>query len=203
MLDRLQYFALEPRVVLELGSVPGVAEDALRRRYPRALRIVVDAQADLLREARRRQRFWRRHPLLHADARSLPFADGSVDLVLGSLPDASGESLRATGAGIRRVLRPGGLLLASCIDARADITTLASALAAAGMVEPVVDRETRAGAGPGTGPNAGSIAGPNAGAGVEVLYVAAFAGVAPRTRSLPDGSTLATIGIDSIGRRQS
>jgi malonyl-CoA O-methyltransferase len=110
--------------------------------------------------ARQRSRWWRPIRCVQADARALPFEDGSFDLVFSNLmlqwllpPD------RAL-AEMRRVLRPGGLLLASSFgpetlrELRAawsaadagvhvnefiDVHDLGSALARAGFAEPVLD----------------------------------------------------------------
>lgn len=193
LLERLGYFTLAPRVVLDLGTGSGVAATALRQRYPRALLVALDRSAARLREARLRQRFWRRHPLLCAEPCALPLASGSVDVVFSHLLADAGDELPALLDEIHRVLRPGGLLLASCLGAgsgagepaRPDITTLAAALAAAGLAEPVVDRDTHAGAAP-----------------VEILYAAAFAAHKPGTTSLPQAGAIATIAAGSIKRRK-
>jgi len=114
LLERLGLFRQEPGTILDLGCGTGHAFAGLRRQYPRARIVGLDLALGMLTESRR-GRWWRRERLVCADAERLPLASGSVDLVFSSLmlqwcvpPD------RAL-AECRRVLRPGGLLLASSL----------------------------------------------------------------------------------------
>jgi malonyl-CoA O-methyltransferase len=109
LLQRLRLTALTPRVVVDLGAGTGHSSRALKRRYPGALVIALDASSSMLRAAARRRSWLRRFALLCADAEHLPLADGSVDLILSNLmlqwcnPDT-------VFAECRRVLAPRGLL---------------------------------------------------------------------------------------------
>jgi malonyl-CoA O-methyltransferase len=109
LLQRLQLTAFTPRVVVDLGAGTGHASRALKRRYPGALVIALDASPGMLRTAARRRSWLRRFALVCADAEHLPLRDGSVDLILSNLmlqwcnPDA-------VFAECRRVLAPRGLL---------------------------------------------------------------------------------------------
>lgn len=114
LLERLGLFRLQPERILDLGCGTGHAWPGLGEHYPRARIIGLDLAFGMLIESRR-GRWWRRERLLCADAERLPLADGSIDLIFSSLilqwcapPD------RAL-AECRRVLRPGGLLLASSL----------------------------------------------------------------------------------------
>jgi malonyl-CoA O-methyltransferase len=94
-----------PRRVLDLGTGTGTAARAIAARWPDAEVTGVDVSERMLAEARRllppelagRVRFQ------HADASSLPFADGSFDLVtLSNMIPFFDE--------IARVLAPGGFV---------------------------------------------------------------------------------------------
>ncbi|HMA12314.1 MAG TPA: methyltransferase domain-containing protein, partial [Steroidobacteraceae bacterium] len=113
-----------------------------------------------LEQARRHSRFWRRIRCIEADARALPFGEASFDLVFTNLMLQWVEPLDDALVEIRRVLRPGGLLLASSFgpltlqELRAawaaadgqvhvndfvDMHDFGSALQRAGFREPVLD----------------------------------------------------------------
>lgn len=119
MWERMELIKLDPRVVLDVGSGPGVGLDALRRRFPRATVIALDLSWRMLRALpvssgpagwlRRRPR-----PLatpLCADFEQAPVAAGSVDCVVSNLALPWAASLPSVIAELFRVLKPGGLLM--------------------------------------------------------------------------------------------
>jgi len=178
LLESLDYFELRPvddagasdrrhtpRVAVDLGSGPGHAAAAMQARWPRARVIAIDLALPMLREAAR-PRGWnplRRSPdRLCADARALPLADDSVDLLFCNLCLQWVDDLSAAFAGFRRVLRPGGLLLCSTfgpdtlhelraafaaaddvphVSPFASIAQFGDALMQAGFRDPVLDRD--------------------------------------------------------------
>ncbi len=164
MLERLQYFRLEPRVIVDLGCGTGAGAAALRRRYPRARVIGVDLSHAMTRQAQQAQRFWRRYACLCADACALPLAAQSVDLVFCSLMLQHCDDPALPFAEVQRVLRPGGLLLfctlgpatlqelreawagaddGAHLRAMAGMPQLAAAATHTGLAEPVMDRDLR------------------------------------------------------------
>lgn len=162
LLERLQFFPLEPRVIVDLGCGTGQGAAALRARFSRAQVIGIDMAFGMVQTARRRQRFWRRYACVCADGAALPLKSQSVDLVFSSLMLQWCDDLPALFAQIQQVLRPGGLLLfstfgpdtlhelraawasadtASHLSAFADMPQIGAALSSAGLTEPVMDRE--------------------------------------------------------------
>lgn len=152
LLERLQYFKLEPRVVIDLGCGRGENATALRRRFPRARVVAVDRDLAMTQQARRRQRFWRRFDCVCADARALPFAAKSADLVFSNLLLPHCDEPLQLFAEVQRMLRPTGLLLFATLGPGTapqlsdmpqlpDMPRLGAALGAAGLAEPVMDRE--------------------------------------------------------------
>ena len=171
LLESLEFHAARhgddtvPQRVLDLGSGTGRAATAMRGRWPKAHVLAMDLALPMLREGRNRERW---HPLRRridrvcADARALPLADGSIDVLFSNLCLQWVEDLPAVFAGFRRVLRPGGLLLVSTFGpdtlfelrgafAEADdtphvslfpsIAQFGDALVAAGFKDPVLDRD--------------------------------------------------------------
>lgn len=160
LLSRLSLLREPPRDVLDLGAGTGLGARALKRAYPRARVTAVDLSAAMLEQARRHSRFWRPIRCIEADARSLPIESASVDLVFTNLMLQWVDPLDAGLAEIRRVLRPGGLLLASSfgpltlqelrvawsgadaavhVNQFVDMHDFGSALQRAGFSEPVLD----------------------------------------------------------------
>ena len=174
LLERLQFFRLEPRVIVDLGGGSGAGAAVLRRQFPRAQVIAVDAAYPKALAALRRRRFWRRCDSVCAAAHALPLRAQSVDLVFSSLLLPYCEDPPALFAQVHSVLRPGGLLLFSTLgpDTPAELHTgdlpdmpqLGAAMAASGLCEPVLDRERHGAAG--------------APRGWEIIYGAAFASIA-------------------------
>lgn len=172
-LDYLDDPALQrapPRRVLDLGSGTGRASRAMQARWPKAEVVSLDLALPMLREGRAAARpggwlanpFARRPLPVCADARALPLADASVDVLFSNLCLQWVEDFDAVLAGFRRVLKPHGLLLFSTfgpgtlwelreafaqaddvphVSPFADIAGVGDALVRAGFHQPVLDRE--------------------------------------------------------------
>lgn len=162
LLERLELFRISPRRILDAGCGTGHGARALLERYRRAAVLALDHAPGMLHAARRRRPWLRRLDAICADAAALPLADASVDLVFSNLMlQWCNEPDRVFGE-IRRVLRPGGLLLfttfgpdtlkelraawraadgATHVSRFIDMHDLGDALVRAGLAEPVMDVE--------------------------------------------------------------
>ena len=163
LLRRLDFVALDPRVILDAGAGTGHASRALRRRYPRARVIALDIAHGMLLAAGRRQSWRHRFDRLCADLAALPLANASVDLIFCNLtlpwcePDPFFTEMR-------RIIAPGGLLSVTSLgpdslrelraawaglDAHVhvnrflDMHDLGDGLVRAGFADPVLDVERR------------------------------------------------------------
>ncbi len=171
LLESLDYLEdRAPDTILDLGCGPGHAAAAMRKRWPRARVIAMDLALPMLQQARPRGGWgalaW--NPLnkpfdrINADARALPLADASVDVLFCNLCVQWIEDLSAAFAGFRRVLKPEGLLLVSTfgpdtlqelreafasadnaphVSPFASIAQFGDALVHAGFRDPVLDRD--------------------------------------------------------------
>lgn len=156
-----------PDVVVDLGTGPGRAAVAMGQRWPRARVVAIDMALPMLRSVPQAAR-WRLpgapRPIARvcADARALPLAEGSVDVLFSNLCLQWVQDLPAVFAGFRRVLKPGGLLLVSTfgpdtlyelreafveadavphVSPFASIAQFGDALVQAGFRDPVLDRD--------------------------------------------------------------
>jgi malonyl-CoA O-methyltransferase len=160
LLSRLMLLKSPPQAALDLGCGTGAGAQAIKKRFPRAQVTAADLAPPMLEVARRHSRFWRPIRCAQADARELPFESASFDLVFTSLMLQWVQPLDAALREIRRVLKPGGLLLASSFgpltlqELRAawaaaddgvhvndfiDMHDFGAALQRAGFAEPVLD----------------------------------------------------------------
>jgi malonyl-CoA O-methyltransferase len=176
MLERLDVVRLEPRRVLDVGTGLGHGATRLHQRYPQAEVIGIDVAQPMAAEAARlhgapalrsraaRLRRWfggatqeGAAPLFVAgDARSLPLAPASVDLLWSNLVWHWFDDPRGVLDEWRRVARAGGLLMFSAFGVDTlrelrglglrlppmhDMHDIGDALVMAGFAEPVMDAE--------------------------------------------------------------
>ncbi len=111
LLERLDLMNIQPRRVLDLGCGTGGSIGALMQRYRACELVAVDIAQPMLARAARRGRWLRRPRCVCADAERLPFAAASFDLVFSNLMLQWCVDIEAVFRELRRLLRPGGLLL--------------------------------------------------------------------------------------------
>lgn len=170
MLDRLALVRLEPQSVVDIGCGAGAGLLALARRYPQARRIGIDASLPMAQCAHAalqppERGFLARMfgsavdpiaRIVAADARALPLASSSVDLVWSNLALHWFEKPDEAIAEWYRIMRPAGLLdfsffgVDTLAELRAvgahtmtfhDMHDVGDALMAAGFSEPVMDMQ--------------------------------------------------------------
>ncbi len=162
LLERLDYVTVPPQRVLDLGCGPARASGQLRKRWRKAEVIAMDLALPMLQQARREGSWLRPLARICADARQLPLADNSIDVLFSSLCIQWIVDLPALFDEFRRVLRPEGFLALSTfgpltlyelreawgevdraphVSQFADIQRIGDALLAAGFRDPVLDGE--------------------------------------------------------------
>jgi malonyl-CoA O-methyltransferase len=162
LLERLDIVRLQPTAVLDLGAGTGHSSRDLKRRYPSAQVIALDASLSMLRESARQQRFLRRFAPVCADAHRLPLRSQSFELVLSNLLLEWCHDPDAVFAEAARVLRPQGLFTFTTLGPDTlkevrelwrgvdpfthvhrfiDMHDFGDALVRAGFAEPVMDTE--------------------------------------------------------------
>ena len=160
LLERLDYVTTPPQRVLDLGCGPGRASGKLRKRWRKADVIAMDLALPMLQQARREGSWLRPLARICADARQLPLADASIDVLFSSLCIQWIVDLPALFDEFRRVLKPDGFLTLSTfgpltlhelrtawadvdsaphVSRFPDIQRVGDALLAAGFRDPVLD----------------------------------------------------------------
>ncbi len=158
LFDRLDGLVVDSAVVVDLGCATGGATQALRKRFKGATIVGIDSSAQMLTGYRRRGSILSRARAVRADARCLPLADDSVDVVFANLLLPWVTDPAATCREVSRVLRRDGLfafstlgpdsfseLAAAWNDAEGhvhrflDMHDLGDALVRSGLRDPVLD----------------------------------------------------------------
>ncbi len=108
MLERLQWIRLAPKRILDLGAGTGLAAAALAERYQEADVITLDFALPMLQLAQHHG-----PSRICGDLEHPPLADDTIDLIYSNLALQWSNELEHTFSELRRILRPGGLLMFS------------------------------------------------------------------------------------------
>ena len=115
LLQRIQPMTIDAATVVDLGSATGTAIPLLQKRFRGARVVAVDVSAAMLHIVRRQRTLLSKRRAVQADARSLPFADASIDVVFSNLMLPWVDNLDAVFAEVARVLRKDGLFAFSSL----------------------------------------------------------------------------------------
>lgn len=165
LIDRLAPMQLEPATILDLGAATGTGSRALAKTWRRARVISLDISRGMLAAGRRGRSWFSRIRDVQADAGSLPFNDGSLDMVFANLSLPWLAHPEQAFADIARVLKKEGLFVfatlgpdtlvevreawrsaeggaaAPHVHPFADMHDIGDALVRAGLRDPVLDVE--------------------------------------------------------------
>ncbi|MCW8399737.1 malonyl-ACP O-methyltransferase BioC [Legionella sp. PATHC038] len=111
LLERLQYLNIKPQRILDLGCGPGFFSYELTKIYPKAQIVGLDLAQSMLIEARKKQGWRRKWPLVAADMRSMPFVTGAFDLIFANQVIHWGGSLTPVFRELNRVMKANGCLM--------------------------------------------------------------------------------------------
>lgn len=115
LLERLDILKMVPDTILDLGSGTGYCSEKLSQQYPKARITSLDLATAMVDKTRARfskwSRFRRAHQFVCGDAESLPFADNSFEMIFSSLTIQWCSDLEKTFSEMKRVLKPGGVVL--------------------------------------------------------------------------------------------
>ncbi|OJA00521.1 malonyl-[acyl-carrier protein] O-methyltransferase BioC [Rickettsiella grylli] len=117
LLDRLRGIRLQPQTVLDLGCGTGYFTALLKKLYPTAKIIGLDKSNGMLKQAQIKEKKyqWSDTHWINGTAEYLPFNDHRFELVYSNLMLHWSYDLKRSLNEIRRILKPGGLLLFSMV----------------------------------------------------------------------------------------
>lgn len=115
LFERLHYLKINPRYVLDLGCGSGVFSLLLKKHYPKAEIIALDLAPAMLIQAKKKQGWRRKWPLVNGDMTKLPFANAVFDLVFANQVIHWAEPLAPVFAELNRVMNHSGCLMFSTL----------------------------------------------------------------------------------------
>jgi malonyl-CoA O-methyltransferase len=115
LFERLDLIKMNPRVILDLGCGPGVFSKRLKKRYPNAQIIGFDLALGMLLQAKKKQSFFRKWPLIQGDMAIMPFASGLFDLIFSNQVIHWSPSLSSVFSELYRVMNVSGCLMFSTL----------------------------------------------------------------------------------------
>ena len=115
LFERLHYLKIKPQYILDLGCGPGVFSQRLKKYYPDALVVGFDLAYGMLNQAKSKQGWWHKWPLVNGDMTAMPFATGLFDLVFANQVIHWSSSLPGVMSELNRVMNAGGCLMFSTL----------------------------------------------------------------------------------------
>ena len=115
LLARLEPLLIEAGTILDLGAATGATGRAIHRRFRRAHIVNLDLSGAMLARARGHKPWRMRSSFVQADALRLPFADGSIDLVVANQLLPWIPQPDTVFAEIARVLTKGGVFASATL----------------------------------------------------------------------------------------
>ena len=166
LLERLDYMRITPEYILDLGAGTGYCSRGLATKFPKAQIVAVDISSSMLCYAKKSlpllRKFKRRDQFVVADANRLAFADNSMDVIFSNLTLQWCPQLDKVFKELKRVLKPGGMLLFATfgpdtlkelreswsrvddnihVNHFIDLHDVGDAILHAGLADPVMDME--------------------------------------------------------------
>ncbi|MDH3748198.1 MAG: methyltransferase domain-containing protein [Gammaproteobacteria bacterium] len=112
---RLDGLVVDAGLVVDLGCATGAATRQLSKRFRGARILSIDLSGGMLERCSTRRAWFTKASYLQADARAIPLADQSVDVVFSNLLLPWIDNPGVVAAEVSRILRQGGLFIFSTL----------------------------------------------------------------------------------------
>jgi len=141
LMQRLDWLKLTPARVVDIGAGTGEPTGELMRRFGKAQLLAVDMSLNMLKQTQGRRRWFKRLPVVCADAQQLPLQDETVDMVFSSLALQWCDRPERVFAEVKRILKPDGVFIFSTFgpDTLKELRASWSAVDDAAHVHPFMD----------------------------------------------------------------
>lgn len=138
---RLEPVVIDAKTVVDLGCATGATLRLLQKRFRGSMIVGVDLSRHMLERSRARRGWLSRAGHVQADARALPFADASVDVVFSNLMLPWVDDIAPVAEEVSRVLVRDGLFVFSTLgpDSLGELRSAWAAIDAGAHVRPFAD----------------------------------------------------------------
>lgn len=163
LLERLAVIRIQPQIIVELGASTGILTSLLNRAFPDAQLLAIDQSQAALAYANKKKRVTNKLvSAICSNSSQLPVPEHTADLIIANLVPLWCDNLPAMLKEIKRVLKPGGLVICSSLgpdtlkeldgylqqsirlpihDKLIDMHIVGDELMHAGFTEPVMEME--------------------------------------------------------------
>ena len=115
LFERLDYFKKKPLSILDLGCGPGVFSKQLKKQFPQALVVGFDLALNMLKQAKTKQKWFQKWPLVAGDMAHLPFPMGTFDLIFANQVLHWSSSIPSVLEELNRIMKPDACLMFSTL----------------------------------------------------------------------------------------
>ncbi len=110
LLERLNWTAIQPKKILDVGCGTGQLTQILKKTYTSAKVTGLDIAEGMIQIAKKNKPFMAGYDFICADVDELPYEDNSIDLIFSNLTFQWLPDISKTFTELYRVLKPNGLL---------------------------------------------------------------------------------------------
>jgi len=113
LIERFDYYSLDPQHILDIGCGPGIFSHQLKKRFPKSLVTAFDNSSSMLQKIKQKWRY--KIAKVAGDMESLPFKNNSFDIIFANQSIHWADDYNLLFKEISRILKPTGVLVFSTL----------------------------------------------------------------------------------------